>query len=279
MAASGRIFEQGTVGSPLTDVQIEELVGAHNLISHFDAKLLSGCSYDLRVGSALKSRNRQTSFDLLKADYIVESGECITINSLEEIDFRSVLLFGYIANKHSIVATGLFHPITTIDPGFQGPLALSFMNLGNVRIRIRHGQPIAKLICVPLWSRPTRIYGVSQNPSYREGSTDIALVVDKPEHRDVDTELSNMYGQPIRRLYEHVGALSKQLEVSELKTFQKAVLRRREIVIAVIAATLGGLVGTASMITWELAKPAIGVHAVETPAPSAAPKVPSKSTP
>lgn len=184
-----------------------------NLISPFQLDLLSGCSYDLRVGGKLTSRNRLSSFDLSKASYVFESGECITVDTMEAINLREVAAFGIIANKHSLAATGIFHPITTIDPGFSGPLALTFFNLGNVRRTIRTGDPIAKVFFIPLIKMPKRIYGVTQRPSYREGETAVALIVDQPQHRDDDDELEKMYGAPVRKLYQYLREFKANAEL------------------------------------------------------------------
>jgi deoxycytidine triphosphate deaminase len=235
----------------LVDRQFKELVAAHGLLKPFDEKLLSGCAYDLRVGNILRSRNRLASFDLGRAEYVVESGECVTIDTLEEIDFRSRLLFGYVVNKHTILAKGFFHPATTVDAGFKGPLALTFINLGNVRFTLRRGEPVAKLVLVPVAPAPERIYGVTQRPSYREGSTDIALIVDNPEHRTDDSELANMYGLPVKRLYDHIQALRQSSELYELRREEQRRAGRRQIFWNILFAMIGGVMGTVTTIYWK----------------------------
>src|ERR1041385_2906171 len=100
----------------LIDKTIISLSKKSGLIKPLDPNSLSGCSYDLRAGQILRSRNKMSSFDL-STEYVVESGECVTVETLEEVNIRTLPLFGVIVNKHSILAKGFFHPITTVDPG------------------------------------------------------------------------------------------------------------------------------------------------------------------
>ena len=235
----------------LTDDEMERLISEEKLISPFDPALLSGCSYDLRVGGKLTSRNKLSSFDLSKSDYVVESGECVTVDTLESIDLRNLAVFGVVANKHSLVATGLFHPITTIDPGFRGPLALTLFNLGNVRFTVRKGELIAKVFFTALATAPSRVYGVSQRPTHREGSTAVALFVDQPQHRDDEEELAKMYGAPIRKLYESLGEMRNNLELLDLR---KGKARRERWVVwlgALVITVIGSFLTNLIRENWQ----------------------------
>ena len=172
----------------LSDVAISRLCVQNHLIRPFDPEMLSGCSYDLRAGTKLRSRNREQSFDLDSAPYVIESGECVTLTTLETVDFRepfslelggetvTAYMSALILNKHTIVATGLFHPDTSVDPGFRGPLALTLMNFGPIGYLIHSMERIAKIVFVPIIMPVERVYGVTQVPSVREGDTNMALI-------------------------------------------------------------------------------------------------------
>ena len=233
------------------DLDIQRLSEAKGLVSPFDPGRLSGCSYDLCVGSKLTSRNRLANFDLTKDDYVVESGECITIDTLETINLREVNAFGVVANKHSLAATGLFHPSTTVDPGFQGPLALTFFNLGNVRYTLRRGEPIAKVFFCSLSGQPERIYGVTQRPSYREGTTNIAAIVDHPQHRDDDDELAKMYGAPVRKLYERLRRFEDNMELIDLRRARERRTRWLTYLIAFLTGSFGALLTNLIRENWS----------------------------
>jgi deoxycytidine triphosphate deaminase len=234
----------------LSDFDLEKLAKEVGLIAPFEDECLSGASYDLRVGGKLSSRNRLKTFDLALSDYIVESGECVTIDTFETLNLRGQALFGVIANKHSLAALGLFHPITTVDPGFQGHLALTFFNLSNVRYTIRRGDKIAKIYFQALNSPYQREYGVNLRPSYREGATNVALIVDHPEKRDEDEELAKMYGAPISRLYKLLNLTEKQLELLALKGAKEKRDRFTQWVFTAIVALVSAFLGAYLKENW-----------------------------
>jgi len=199
--------------SPLIDRDILDLASRFNVIDPFDPDMLSGCSYDLRVGKQARSRNRMMKFSLDSGkDFYIESGECVTIETLEVLNFREPPLFGYVVNKHSVLARGLVHPITKIDPGFKGHLAVTMFNHGNEAEKIEFGQKIISLVIYPLHAIPDRIYGDTQVPSSgREGNLEIATVVDRPPDPSDDKGLAKMYGRPVQRLYERVAELEAKV--------------------------------------------------------------------
>jgi deoxycytidine triphosphate deaminase len=208
-------------GPLVTDIELEQLVKDFAVIAPFAPELLSGCSYDLRIGKPIRSRNRSRVFDLSKGDFSIESGETVTFETMEILDFSRVPLFGFIVNKHSVLAKGLAHPITKVDPGFHGPLAITLFNHGNKAETIQYGQPLVSLVMMVPSGKVERIYGVSQRPSYREGSLDIAAIDNEPERPLDDKGLSKMYGRPLSRLYERVEELEKRFDVGLIKANQE----------------------------------------------------------
>lgn len=212
----------------LTDEDLARLAEAAGLIKPFDPSLLSGCSYDLRVGKIVRSRNLRRTYNAEAADYYVESGECVTFQTLEEVDFRATLAFGWIVNKHSVLARGLVHPITKVDPGFTGPLAITLFNLGGVAEPIRYGQPLVSLVVTVSNKPPGLVYGVSQRPSYIEGSLDIAAMVDEPAKPLEDADLARMYGRPLARVYERLEKVEASVEAGLIKKAEERKVWWRE---------------------------------------------------
>lgn len=201
----------------LIDKQIIELSNSKGLITNFDENFLSGCSYDLRVGKTVRSRSRLTTFDLDKHEYYAESGECFTIETLERVNLRDTLSYGLIFNKHSILGKGLFHPATTVDPGFTGSLAITFFNLGNTPIQIEKEMKICSIHFQPVTPKPEKIYGKNLQPSIKEGTTEFALYVDNPNIERKDELLAKMYGAPISRLFKKVEELESNFDFNVLK--------------------------------------------------------------
>lgn len=201
----------------LIDKQIIELSETKGFITNFDQSLLSGCSYDLRVGNIVRSRSRLSTFDLDKKEYYAESGECFTIETLEEVNLNDPLSYGLIFNKHSILGKGLFHPATTVDPGFSGPLSITFFNLGNTPIQIEKGMKICSIHFHPVYPKPNLIYGTNLKPSYKEGDSQFALNFDNPEIDREDDLLAKMYGAPISRLFEKIEEIESRFSLRVLE--------------------------------------------------------------
>jgi deoxycytidine triphosphate deaminase len=242
---------------------MQYLAETQGLIHPFAADLLSGCAYDLRAGAVLRSRNRETSHDLAREDYLIECGECITVNTLEVIDFsksyelegmQGVQFIAHVINKHGLVAWGLFHPATVIDPGFKGPLALTFFNMGSTSLRIKFETPICKMVVVPV-STPKRLYGATQTPSYKQGSTDFSLVVDRAPTKASDEILRRMYGTPVTRLFERVDSLDVARDVLDLKRDQKEREERRagrrQFLRSLFVALIGGIAALLMAKAWQ----------------------------
>lgn len=242
MTAKGRA--QSFAGL-LTDEQISHLAQSAALIAPFEPALLSGCSYDLRVGKTVRSRNRGRTFNIEATEYHIESGECVTFESLESVDFRTTPLFGWIVNKHSVLAKGLVHPITKVDPGFTGPLAITIFNLGSVAEPIRLGQPLVSLVVSAPRTSPTRIYGVSQRPSFIEGSLDIASIVNEPAEPLDDAALARMYGRPLARVYERLAKVEDAIEAGLIKEGRGRADWWREFGIRVLLVILGAALAAA----------------------------------
>jgi deoxycytidine triphosphate deaminase len=236
----------------LIDAQIIDLVTRYKIIDNFDPVLLSGCSYDLRIGQYLRSRNRSQTFDLSRNDFYVEGGECITFETLETLNFRNPVLFGFIVNKHTILARGLFHPITKIDPGFTGPLAITFFNLGNVAEKLTYKQPFASLVIIPLSSKPNRIYGANQRPLFNEGSLNPAHIVDKPPSPLSDKALAEMYGRPISRLYERVDELQASVDAGLIKESREHRARRKDLAWRIVVPLAVAIFGTTMAQNWSI---------------------------
>lgn len=223
----------------LVDHQIEILAKNNCLIKPFEKICLSGCSYDLRVGSNLSSRNRQSSFDLNSESYIIESGECITIETMEYIDFKDLPFYGLISNKHSILAKGVFHPITSIDPGFKGPLAITIFNSGHTKYEIRKGDKIAKLFIGVLKNVPNLMYGTTQRPTYKEGSTEISLIINNPNKEIDGLKSIDLYGESFKELCNKVSAIEKNIELGLLKKEKERRKTLYTFILGIIAAVVG----------------------------------------
>jgi deoxycytidine triphosphate deaminase len=194
--------------SVFVDKDILTLVQEGKLFSkEFEVKQLGPCAYDLRAGSSLTSRQRSQTVDLTKAEYVLEPGELATVQTLEHVDLSDPVSMGLIFSNHTQLSQGMFHPLTSIDPGFSGPLTITVLNTGNTGFRIRYGERIAKLVLMPVSPNPDRLYGKGQKPRAPEGSLEHSLVVDKAKSDDDFAESDEFFSGPLRKLAERVTTL------------------------------------------------------------------------
>lgn len=124
----------------LADKHIRKLVKEHELISPLDESSLNPASYDLRLGTrAIKTTG---VFDLQKGDVIhIYPGELVEVMTLEKLRLPNNISGGiglrsYYARKGLCILAGL-----QIDPGFEGNLVISLVNLGSRPVFLRQGDP------------------------------------------------------------------------------------------------------------------------------------------
>lgn len=263
----------------LVDNELVALAAEGKVIeTAFDAKQLSGCAYDLRAGNSLTSRQRGQQFDLSKDPFVVESGEVVTIQSMEEVNFLDPLCYGLILSSHTQLSQGVFHPTTSVDPGFAGPLTITLINLGKTGFTIRRGDRIAKLITSPVSPTPDRIYGQGQSPRVAAGSLEHSLVVVRASASQEELEGDEFFGGPLRKLADKVGVLE---DGAELHRTQKENRRFRFVLTAiwtVVSAIIGGSIVKYGDVVWKRAtsvQPSASPSVPQAPPPTAPPSPPA----
>jgi deoxycytidine triphosphate deaminase len=234
----------------LTDVDIALLASRRQLIvSGFEAANLSGAAYDLRAGDVLISRQRSNSVDLTSEEFVLLPGEVITIQSLEYVNLDNPICVGIIHSSHTQVSQGVFHPTTSIDPGFSGPLAITLMNAGNIGVRIRRGDRIAKVTFMPVSPRPQRIYGVTQQPRVRQGSVEHGLVVDRLREEVVAED--DFFGGPLRALALRVRALEENRALYRVTSEARVYRNIVNAAWTVVALVIGGVLANKWDAVWS----------------------------
>jgi deoxycytidine triphosphate deaminase len=237
MSASERVVQ-----SVLIDKDILRFVNEGKLFTAgFSADQLSGSAYDLRAGDTLTSRQRSQRFDLAKADFILLPGETVTVQSFEQLNLENPMCMALILSSHRDVSQGVFHPTTSIDPGFSGPLTITMINLGNVGYRLRRHDRIAKVVFMQV-STPDRIYGKTQSPSVLQGSLDHSLVVDRADAGIEMTDWDQFFGGPLRSLASHVKALEGQRELFATKQRLQTYQAIGAFVATLITGAVGGII-------------------------------------
>lgn len=118
---------------PLSNVEIRRELEAGNIsITPFDNAMLQPASYDMKVGkvAATVPRNGDPRINLEDERVLVIPGYAPAIVwTLEEIKLP-LNMVGHFGVKSALSRRGLFASVgVQIDPGFEGPLSVSLMNL------------------------------------------------------------------------------------------------------------------------------------------------------
>lgn len=152
-------------------------------INPFEDHLLQPASYDLRLGSHMRTMNRKVRFidpaDIPTDTWVDVAGEgCVLLNpgcfvlasTIETIGLN----YGYAAQvmgKSSLGRLGLAIHQTAgfVDPGFVGQITLEIKNEGDSAIALRPGMRIAQIAFLRCTSRALRPYGHPELGSHYQG--------------------------------------------------------------------------------------------------------------
>ena len=228
----------------LIDTEIEALVKQSKLFRQdtFSSDQLSACAYDLRAGDHLVSRNRGISIRLDRDGYPVQPGEVVTIRTKEWLDLSDPYLVGIIGNSHTQLSQGIFHPLTVIDPGFKGYLAITLINSGNSVYTISEGDRIAKLLLAPVSSKPSRLYGSKYPPRVRPGALEHALYFERDKFDALEwNELTIFFGGPLSMIVSRIEKLEKEAELYHTKAQLERYRKFWQVLWTVLAGAAGAI--------------------------------------
>lgn len=240
----------------LVDSDIVALVNSGRLFrGGFDAAFLGSVAYDLRADTSIASRNRTRTFVVSpQQEFVIEPGEVVTIETIEDLDFTDPLMVGLILTNHTQASVGLFHPTTSVDAGFQGHLSITLTNQGNTGYPIQPGQRIAKLLFIPVAPTPDRLYGSGQLPRVRQGSLEHALVLERRDPTD-DVEIGQFLGGPMEGLVRRVTELEANMQVHSERQSLKNYRTVAKGTAVVVLGAAGSVLATywQTLVDWFLA--------------------------
>ena len=121
------------------------------LIRFGDEKNIQACSYDLRVGTIIKSGKVIRDTDRPNEQSVeVLPGEIVTIITLEEVTLSAKIAgLAFAMNQWSSQGLLVLNP-GHIDPGFSGPLSIKALNLRKTSITLRFHDPIFTILFMEL---------------------------------------------------------------------------------------------------------------------------------
>jgi dCTP deaminase len=134
---------------PLSNVEIREaLKSGAVVITPFEKSLLQPASYDMRIGknAATVPKNGDPRVDLEAERVLLVPGYApAQVFTLEEIKLP-LNMVGHFGMMSSLARRGLYASVgIQVDPGFEGPLSVSLMNLTPNPVALNYGDPFVTL--------------------------------------------------------------------------------------------------------------------------------------
>jgi dCTP deaminase len=139
---------EGIVGT-LNDIQIKEFSNQGLLISKgFKSENVLQACYELRASNIYYDQsNGFERIDIIESNYdyiLIKPKQSVIIITIEELKIPHNCL-GRILTKGKLFSIGLLPINTYADPGFIGNLGIIFHNNSTDYLKIKKGEPIAKI--------------------------------------------------------------------------------------------------------------------------------------
>lgn len=145
----------------LSDRDIDQIIksGKAFLVSPYNEEMLQANSYDMSLGSELKTLHGK-SIDLSQDSYKIKPNEFILGSTIERVYIPHDLC-GHVDGKSSIGRLGVFVHVSSgfIDSGFAGNITLEIFNCSDKEFELYHGMPICQIIFETLTSPVAIPYG------------------------------------------------------------------------------------------------------------------------
>jgi deoxycytidine triphosphate deaminase len=132
----------------LADTEIKALCANEEpLITDFDPKLLSVCTYAFRIGRMFCPPDGPTQNVTLSSDLVVLApNETVLLMTKERIQLPNNLLATY-SPLNSLARQGLMLlNASVVEPGYKGNLSCVLVNLSSGKIPLRVGERVAKVV-------------------------------------------------------------------------------------------------------------------------------------
>ena len=152
---------EGNAPQLLTDAMTRSAIAKGSIsISNYRSTNQKPASYDLTLGAITKSLspNRKGSASMENADYLLEHGEGVVVQTLEHIGLPKNYLARVGPTTHLAVMGLIVNFGLQIDPGFDGPLEVSIINMSGKPISLFVGQIIISIEVFYLPVAPERTY-------------------------------------------------------------------------------------------------------------------------
>lgn len=208
------------VAGTLNDINIIKLCSDSKLLieENFDKEMVKQCCYELRSSEKyiILSENNQTicTLDRKTDDYIlIKPSHQVVIITKEKLNIPGNII-GRIMTKGKLFSIGLVPVNTYADPGFKGNLGIVFCNLSNHYIKIKPGEPIAKIEFSKILGSVNKIYSGQHGLETNTWPIPYDMILGKEamkkdprilesELEEVESVYGKMIGQQFKKIYKY----------------------------------------------------------------------------
>jgi len=126
---------------------MEEMLNSGKLIKKWTKSSLKATSYDLRVGTIFKNgKIINENHEERQRPFLIQPGEIVSIFTLEEVFLPSDIAgVAFAMNKWSSEGLLVLNP-GHVDPGYEGPLTVTAINLRKTSMSISREDPIFTIV-------------------------------------------------------------------------------------------------------------------------------------
>jgi deoxycytidine triphosphate deaminase len=220
------------------------------VVEPFDEANLTPAGIDLTIGG--KARNVTTG-ELTN----ISGGEVLTLRHgdfarvwTQEIIHMPKSWFAMIYAKTSLAGKGLTHLGTKIDPGFEGPLLLTFRYLGNEPLNFRAGDQICNVAFFDMEEIPSNPYIPKANKivEFPLRPSNFSLNLELGVEKENLAELRQFYSKEQVEFYSSFVRWLQEQEERIDDAMDKIYDYNRNLVLGIIVAAIAGIAATCGTV-------------------------------
>jgi deoxycytidine triphosphate deaminase len=232
----------------ITDKDFKEATETKKVVEPFYKENLTPAGIDLTIGDKARNVTTGERVNLAGGDrLILQHGDFARVWTRETIHMPPDW-FAMIYAKTSLAGKGLTHLGTKIDPGFEGPLLLTFQYLGNEPLEFEEGDQICNVAFIDMQDSPSKTYVPQANK--------VVEFPLRPSRVSLDMDLDKKDLAELRQFYtkeqvEFYRAFVHWLQEQEKRiddAMDKIYDYNRNLVLGIIVAGIAGISGICSTV-------------------------------
>ncbi|HEX8191681.1 MAG TPA: dCTP deaminase [Allosphingosinicella sp.] len=151
--------------STLAYQDIKGLIDERNLVAPADPGCIGPASYELRIGSALMLGDRESKPIAIGQEFVMRPFSHLLIGTLEQVNMPDDLAAD-LSLKSKFGRSGFFPWYQGfVDPGYQGHLTLSVVNMSSHPVLLKGGMGMCHIIFRKLSGSTSKAYDGEYNRS------------------------------------------------------------------------------------------------------------------